>query len=87
MNERLHTACNLPLGRRRNFRVTDAIRTHRHTFKRLVDDLETLFHLKHTYQVAVIDVAIGADRNIKVELLVATIGKCFANIPDDAAAA
>src|SRR5215469_10001399 len=54
-----------------------------HPLKRLVDNLQTLFHLEHAYQVTIIHIAIRAHRNVKFKLLVTTVGKRLANIPYD----
>ena len=58
----------------------------RQSIQRLLDDMETLLHLQHAHQVAVVDVAVGADRDLKVEALVAGVGEELAHIIGDAAA-
>ena len=59
----------------------------RHSIHRLLDDLEALVHLQHAHQIAVVDIAVRADRDVEVEALVAAIGKDLAHVIGDAAAA
>ncbi len=78
MDQRFHAARNLPLGRRRDLRVRHAIGAGWHAIHGLIDNIQTLLHLQHTHQVAVVDIAIAAHRNIKIELLIAAIREGFA---------
>src|SRR5215467_13308247 len=58
MDQALHTARDLPLRRRYNLWISDAIIAGRHTFQSLIHNVEALLHLKHTDQVTVVDVTI-----------------------------
>src|SRR5438270_7997497 len=87
MDQCLHTARNLPLGRWRYLGILHTIWAGRDTFQSLVDDSQALLHLKHAHQVTIIDIAVGSHRNVKIELFVAAIGKSLTCIPYDAAAA
>src|SRR5439155_19883571 len=61
--------------------------TRRQASERLIDDLPALLHLKHAHQVAIIDIAVGANGNIKIKLLITGVGEDLAYIPGHAAAA
>src|SRR5581483_5178339 len=87
VDQGFHTARYLPLGRWRDLGIADAVRACWHTIEGLVDDAQALLHLQHTYQVAIIDIAIGTNWYIEIKLFVAAIGKGFANVPHDVAPA
>ncbi len=50
----------------------------------LLDDAVGLAHLLDAHQVAVVAVAVGADRDIEIELVVDLIGLLLAQVPLDA---
>ena len=52
----------------------------------LLDDAHRLPHLLHAHQVAVVGVAVGADRDLEVHLVVAVVGEHLADVPLDAGA-
>src|SRR2546428_6231333 len=54
VDQRFHTACELPLGRRRYFRIAHAVRARGHSLQRLVDNPETLLHFQHTHEITII---------------------------------
>src|SRR4029453_15714752 len=58
--------------------VVDAVRTD--TRKRLLCDARALPHLFHAYQIAIVDVAGGADRHFEIVRFVAAIGEHFAHV-------
>src|SRR5581483_8101216 len=78
VDESLHAAGDLPLGRWYNLGVADAVRPRRQTFESLIDNMQALLHFQHSYQVAIVHIAIRAHGDIELELFVATIWKCFA---------
>ena len=53
----------------------------------LTDDAVGLAHLFHAHQIAVITIAVHADRNIEIDLMIGRIGLLLAQIPFDAGAA
>src|SRR5579883_3304873 len=81
MDKRFHAAGNLPLWRRRDLRIGDAIVSGGQAIDSLANDLEALFRLQHAYQIAIVHVAIRAYRNIEIKLVIAGIWKHFADIP------
>src|SRR5216683_4794008 len=87
MNQCFHAARDLPPGGGDDLGIIHAVAAARHPFQRLVDDVEALLHLQHAYQVAVVHIAIGANRNIEIKLLIAAVRECFADIPHHTAAA
>ena len=50
----------------------------------LLDDLQRLSHLQHPHNVSVVGVAVGADRDAKIEHLVAVVRRHLAYVPLDA---
>merc|ERR1712212_1013801 len=58
----------------------------RHLVQALLDDSQALPHLQHSHQVAVVAVAVGAHRHVKVHKVVSIVWLRFPKIPFDASA-
>src|SRR5262249_12151396 len=87
MDQGLHAAGNLPLGWGRNFGIVDPERTGRQSIYSLANYFQAFFHLQHTHKVAIIDIAVCADRDIEIEPVIAGVWEGFTDVPDNAAAA
>ncbi len=59
-----------PLRRRHDLGVVHLPTAARYPVQRLADDVQALLHLQHADEIAVVDVAVGADRDIELEALV-----------------
>merc|ERR1719180_425935 len=59
----------------------------RHLVQTLLDDPQALSHLQHSHQVAIVAVAVGAHRHVKVHKVVCIVWLRFPKIPFDASAA
>ena len=81
MDERFHRPLELgPLGRG-DLLILELDRSLGHPIEALGHDLERLAHLGHAHHVAIEAVAVAADRDVEVELLVDLVGLALAQIP------
>ena len=89
MDQRLHRVLHLGAARRRELRVLRHYRTRRFTqqLAALFDDLRGLVHLLHTAEIAIIAIAVLADRNFEIEFAVNFVRLRAAQIPGHAGAA
>ncbi len=87
VDQRFHRLLHLGARRRRHLAVVDLDRPRRHLLERLPDDAHRLAHLLHAHEVAVVAIAVLADRNIEIHLVIDVIGLRLAQIPRDARAA
>ena len=92
MDERLHRALHLAALRRHDLAVIGRDRAPcRSALVQLVDallhDADRLAHLLHADEVAVVAVAVLADRNVEIHLGVALVGLRLAEVPGGAGAA
>ncbi len=86
MNERLHIVFHLDARRRRNFVIVDdhGAGIVAQPVNALSDDAIRLTHLLDTNQVAIVAVAVHADRNIEIHLIVDFVRLLLAQVPLDA---
>src|SRR5215471_3195440 len=88
---RLHRALRLGTRRRNDFVVPD--RNRPRAFRRpqllqtLLHDANRLAHLLHAHEIAVVAVAVLADRDVEIEFRVTFVGLRLAQIPGGAGAA
>jgi hypothetical protein len=81
MDQCFHVLLHGSTGWRRNLVVLNLDRTRGHLVETLVNDAEGLTELFHTAQVPVITVAVDANRNIELYLVVCVIWLGLADIP------
>ena len=84
MDQRLHRALHLGARRRRDFAVVDLDRARRHLRQCLPDDAQRLPHLLDPHQVAVVGIAVAADRHVEIHFVVDIVGLRATQIPGDA---
>ena len=91
MDERLHRALHLGALGRHDLVVVDRDRPlpfrRAQLLQALLHDADGLAHLLHADQIAVVVVAVLADRNVEIELGIAFVGLRLAQIPGGARAA
>ncbi len=91
MNQRFHRALHLAALRRHNLAIGrgdgSGLLLAGEQFHALLHDLHRLAHLAHADQIAVVAVAVLADRNVEVEFGIALIGLGAAQVPGGAGAA
>ena len=87
MDQRLHRALHLGARRRRELVVLHLHRPRLHLAERLLDDLHALAHLGEPHQIAVVAIAVAADRNLELHLGVLVVGLRTAQVPRHAARA
>ncbi len=68
-------------GRRGNFVVFDADGARRHFVEALVDNAETLAEFFHATEVAVVAVAVYADRHVELYLVIGIVWLAFPYVP------
>src|SRR5690606_5757459 len=68
------------LRRRRGQRVVRLVRAFGHVVQALLDDAQAFAHLAHLDHAAVVGIAIGRQRHLELEVLVAGVGACLAQI-------
>ena len=74
VDEGLHGGLHLRPAWRNTLGVVGPHITSRHLVQALLDDPQALSHLQHSHQVAVIAIAIGAHRHVKVHKVVCIVG-------------
>src|SRR5579875_303336 len=87
IDEGLHRPLHLGARRRGDLLVLHHEWPAGHPLAALLDDLETLAHLLDAHQIAVIAVAVLADRNIEIHLGIDVVGLGLAQIPGHARSA
>src|SRR5205814_2363899 len=80
-------AGDLPFRGRRYLRIANTVRSGGQAIQCLIDNLPALLHLQHAHKIAVVNIAIRANRNVEIELLVARIWEDLTDIPGDSATA
>ena len=88
VNQLFHVGFHIFARRRGNFMVICDYRTRidAQPINALLDDLVRLTHFLHPHQIAVVTIAVGANRNIEIHLVIDFIGLFFAQVPCDARA-
>ena len=81
MDQRFHRMLHLGARRRRHLAVVDLDRPGRHLRERLADDAHRLAHLLDAHEVAVVAIAVAADRHVEIHLVVGVVGLRPAQIP------
>src|SRR3974390_89803 len=91
MDQRFHRALHLFAPRRDDLLIVDADRPLAFMRFQLIDALlhnsHGLAHFLHAHKIAVVAVAVLANRNVEIELGIAFIGLRLAQVPDGAGAA
>ena len=87
VDEGFHVLFHGGAGGRRDFVVLDADGARGHLVQALVDDAQALAEFFHAAEVAVVAVAVDADGDVELDLVVRVVGLAFAHVPGDAAAA
>jgi hypothetical protein len=87
VDERLHRGGQLVARRQRDLAVVGDVGALGQPVERLLDDLHRLVHLGHADRVAVVVVALGADGDLEVEVLVRAVRLGLAQVPRDAGGA
>ncbi len=59
----------------------------RHLVETLADDLQRLAQFLHADQIAIVDIAVGAERHFEIEPVVDQVGLCLADVIVDPATA
>lgn len=83
VNECLHVLLHGGARRGSDLVVLDADGAAGHLVEALVDDAQRLAELFHAAEVAVVAVAVGADGDVKLNLVVGVVGLALADIPRD----
>ena len=83
VDQGLHVLLHGSTGRRGDLEILDTDGSSRHLVQALVDDAQGLAELLHADEVAVVSVTVGADREVKFNLVVGIIGLALADIPRD----
>jgi hypothetical protein len=84
VDESLHVLLHGGTGRRGDLVVLDTDRAPRHLVQALVDDAQGLAELLHSAEVAVVAVAVLADGDVELNLVVGIIGLALSDIPGHA---
>lgn len=87
MNQRLHVLLHRRARRRHDLIILDLHRARRHLVQALMDDAQRLAKLLHAAEVAVVAVAVHADGDVEVDLVVGVVGLALAHVPRHAGAA
>lgn len=87
VDERFHVLLHRGAGRGRDFVVLDADGAGGHLVEALVDDAEGLAELLHAAEVAVVAVAVDADGDVELDLVVRVVRLALAHVPGYAAPA
>lgn len=87
VDEGLHVLLHGGAWRGGDLVVLDADGAGGHLVEALVDDAEGLAELLHAAEVSVVAVAVGADGDVKLDLVVGVVGLALADVPRDAGAA
>ena len=74
VDEALHGRVQLVARRQDDLAVVHDPRALGHAVEALLDDARRLAHLVHAHLVAVVDVSVGVDRHVEVDLVVGEVG-------------
>ena len=83
MNQLFHVLLHVDAIRRRDFMIVDnhRARIFAQPIDALLNDAIRLAHFFNTHQITIVAIAIDADRNIKVHLIINFVRLLFAQIP------